>query len=55
VKSAGGRTLQLNVNRHNKAKGFYQNMGFTIVKEELLDIGGGHFMDDYVMEMRISG
>jgi GNAT superfamily N-acetyltransferase len=55
VKSAGGRTLQLNVNRHNKAKGFYQNMGFSIVKEELLDIGGGHYMDDYVMEMRISG
>jgi GNAT superfamily N-acetyltransferase len=55
VKSAGGKTLQLNVNRHNKAKGFYQNMGFSIVKEELLDIGGGHYMDDYVMEMRISG
>jgi diamine N-acetyltransferase len=55
VKSAGARTLRLNVNRHNKATGFYQSMGFSILKEELLDIGGGHFMDDYVMEMIISG
>ena len=28
-------------------------MGFSIKKEELLDIGGGHFMDDYVMELRL--
>ena len=48
VKSAGGQSLRLNVNRHNKAVGFYRNLGFTMVKEELLDIGGGHFMDDYV-------
>ena len=53
VKSQGGKMLQLNVNRHNKAVGFYRIQGFTVIKEELLDIGGGHFMDDYVLEMKI--
>ncbi len=33
VKSEGGQRLQLNVNRFNKAVGFYQNLGFTILKE----------------------
>jgi ribosomal protein S18 acetylase RimI-like enzyme len=51
VKEEGGETLHLNVNRHNKALGFYENMGFNILKEELLDIGGGFFMDDYIMEL----
>jgi diamine N-acetyltransferase len=51
VKAAGGISLQLNVNRHNKAVGFYQTMGFSKKKEELLDIGNGYFMDDYVMEL----
>lgn len=53
VKSEGGRSLQLNVNRHNQAVGFYRSMGFRLMKEELLDIGGGHFMDDYVLEMNL--
>jgi|SRR5450631_2979883 len=53
VKSEGGRSLQLNVNRFNKAVGFYRNLGFTKLKEELLDIGGGHFMDDYVLQIKI--
>lgn len=53
IKADGGRSLQLNVNRHNKAVGFYRNLGFTVLKEELLDIGGGHFMDDYVLEIKI--
>jgi diamine N-acetyltransferase len=51
VKSEGGRSLRLNVNRFNQALGFYRNLGFTVLKEELLDIGGGHVMDDYVMEL----
>jgi len=53
VKNTGGRSLQLNVNRYNQAVGFYRNMGFQVLKEELLDIGGGHFMDDFVMETKI--
>ena len=53
VKAAGGKALQLNVNRNNKAVGFYKAMGFTVKKEELLDIGNGYFMDDYVMEYNL--
>jgi diamine N-acetyltransferase len=49
VVSAGGRSLQLNVNRYNKARGFYENMGFSMAKEDKVDIGNGYFMDDYVM------
>jgi ribosomal protein S18 acetylase RimI-like enzyme len=52
IKAAGGHNLQLNVNRYNKAVGFYKNMGFTLKKEELLDIGNGYFMDDYVLELK---
>lgn len=55
VKSAGGRSLSLNVNKDNKAKGFYEAMGFAVIKADLVDIGSGHFMDDYVMGMKISG
>jgi diamine N-acetyltransferase len=54
VKNAGGHTLFLNVNRHNKARGFYEKMGFSVFKEELLDIGGGYFMDDYVMSLKLT-
>jgi ribosomal protein S18 acetylase RimI-like enzyme len=53
VRNAGGKSLQLNVNRFNKAVGFYKSMGFVIKKEELLDIGRGYFMDDFVMEISL--
>ena len=52
VKSEGGIVLQLNVNRHNKARNFYEKMGFSLLKEDLIDIGGGYFMDDFVMEKK---
>ena len=41
------------MNRFNKAVGFYKSMGFELKKEELLDIGRGYFMDDYVFEMSL--
>jgi len=52
VKDAGGSALQLNVNKHNKAKNFYLKGGFTIKESVKLDIGEGYFMDDYVMEYK---
>lgn len=49
----GGKTLQLNVNRNNKAKDFYLKAGFNIKETVDLDIGNGFFMNDYVMEKKL--
>ncbi len=49
VKSLGAQQLLLNVNRYNKARFFYEKMGFVIIKEEDIDIGNGFFMNDYLM------
>ena len=49
----GGQSLQLNVNRNNKAKDFYLKAGFNIKETVDLDIGNGFFMNDYVMELPI--
>lgn len=53
MKAKGATTLQLNVNRHNTAKSFYEKLGFAVIKEEDIDIGSGYFMNDYVMEKRL--
>lgn len=45
--------LRLNVNRYNKARFFYEKLGFVIIKEEDIDIGNNYFMNDYVMEKPI--
>jgi ribosomal protein S18 acetylase RimI-like enzyme len=42
----------LNVNKYNTAKLFYEKLGFTITKEEVIDIGNNYIMDDYVMELK---
>ena len=43
----------LNVNKYNKAKQFYERLGFVITKEEVIDIGKNYIMDDYVMEVKV--
>ncbi len=48
-KAAGCKYLELNVNRNNKAKNFYEKQGFEVFKEEDIDIGNGYWMNDYVM------
>jgi diamine N-acetyltransferase len=53
IKKCGGVALQLNVNRNNKALHFYEKQGFTIIREENIDIGNGYFMNDYVMEKKV--
>lgn len=42
--------VYLNVNRFNAAVQFYLGMGMQITRSEDIDIGGGFFMNDYVME-----
>ncbi|CCH53562.1 GCN5-related N-acetyltransferase [Fibrisoma limi BUZ 3] len=44
----GGRELLLNVNRHNKARAFYEKQGFQVRYEEDIPIGP-YWMNDYVM------
>lgn len=43
-------TLDLNVNRNNKALGFYEKMGFTVIRQEDIPMGQ-YWMNDYVMRL----
>jgi len=52
TKDAGKQTLELNVNRYNNAKSFYEKMGFTVVYEEDIAIGD-YWMNDYVMRKEL--
>jgi len=47
-------SVYLTVNKGNE-KGIraYNSIGFTIIDEEVTDIGGGYVMDDYVFEFVI--
>lgn len=51
--SAKNSHLFLNVNKYNRAQGFYIKNGFKIVKEEVIEIGQGFVMDDYVMDKEL--
>ncbi len=51
AKSNDQKGVFLNVNKYNKAKFFYEKAGFVVSKEEVIDIGNGYVMDDYVMEL----
>ncbi|GGD49394.1 hypothetical protein GCM10011514_12000 [Emticicia aquatilis] len=48
VKNLGAENLDLNVNRYNKARFFYEKVGFEIIKEEDIPIGT-YWMNDFVM------
>lgn len=50
AKKMGAVKLQLNVNRKNIAKRFYEKNGFAIARQEDIDIDNGFFMNDFVME-----
>jgi diamine N-acetyltransferase len=50
IKEQGAIALQLQVNRRNKARSFYEKLGFAVIEEFDFDIGNGYVMDDYVME-----
>lgn len=49
----GLKAVQLNVNRNNKAIGFYEKQGFSIIKEEDINIGNDFWMNDYVMQLEV--
>ena len=50
----GNYKLHLNGNKHNKAIGFYQKQGFRVDYDEVIEIGNGFVMDDFVMVKKIS-
>lgn len=52
AKSNNQKGVFLNVNKYNKAKFFYEKLGFTITKDEVIDIGNNYIMDDYQMELK---
>jgi len=55
IEKLNARTLLVNVNRYNPARSFYEKLGFGIIAEEDIDIGGGYFMNDYIMAFELKG
>lgn len=54
AKKGGFSALSLNVNKGNTSSiEAYKKFGFHIIKEEKIDIGGGFFMDDYIMGKKV--
>ena len=45
--------MELNVNRNNKAVGFYERMGMKIAREGDFHIGNGYYMNDYIMAIEL--
>lgn len=46
-------TVELNVNRENKAKTFYEHMGFHVARSGDFPIGNGFYMNDYIMVIEL--
>jgi ribosomal protein S18 acetylase RimI-like enzyme len=53
IKKKNASSLFLQVNKHNKAKAFYEKLGFSEIDFINLDIGNGFFMNDYIMEKKL--
>ena len=53
MRAQGARAFELNVNRHNKALDFYKKMGMGIDRSGDFDIGGGFYMNDYIMRKEL--
>lgn len=46
-------SMELHVNRDNKAVAFYQRMGMKILRQGDFEIGNGYYMNDYIMGIEI--
>lgn len=54
ISGSGATQLRLNVNRYNKsAIGFYEKIGFKNIGDEDIDIGGGYFMNDHILQLAV--
>ena len=54
IRHDGVKKLRLNVNRYNKARQFYERMGFVVIGEEDVPLGNDVFMTDYIMEVVVT-
>lgn len=52
VKAEGTTRMILNVNRYNKARSFYEKMGYRVIRDEDVPIGP-YWMNDYVLEKEL--
>ena len=53
AKENNQKDIFLNVNKYNSALHFYTKLGFSIVNDEVIPIGNGYVMDDFVMEISL--
>jgi len=49
AKKSSNDKVVLNVNKFNPAINFYLKYGFTNMGDDIIDIGNGYVMDDYLM------
>lgn len=53
-RARGLSAIWLTCNRFNaNSLGIYDHWGFQKIREEKADIGGGYYMDDYIMEKQV--
>ena len=48
------KAITLNVNKYNRARSFYERLGFQIVGAEDIDIGNGFLMEDLIMRLPLA-
>jgi len=54
AKAANDTAIFLNVNKNNViAVAFYNRVGYSLIREEVIDIGNGFVMDDFVFEKKL--
>lgn len=53
VEKFGDRRIILNVNKNNNARKAYEKNGFIVEGQEVIDIGEGYVMDDYIMSFSL--
>lgn len=55
ARNASSFAVELNVNKYNPARKFYEQHGYTLKREEVIDIGAGYVMDDFVLWKTMQG
>lgn len=53
IKAKKGQSIELQVNRQNKARYFYEAMGYNIREEVDIAVGNGFYMNDYIMTLQL--